>query len=38
LDIRLKSVPGVLETGLFVGVADVVYVGERTGVQRLLKR
>jgi len=38
LDVRLKSVPGVLETGLFVEVADVVYVGGRSGVQRLLKR
>jgi len=38
LDVRLKLIPGVLETGLFVGVADVVYVGGRSGVQRLLKR
>jgi ribose 5-phosphate isomerase A len=37
LDARLKMVPGVLETGLFVGMADVVYVGGRTGVKRLVK-
>lgn len=37
LDVNLKSVPGVLETGLFVGMADVVYVGGRTGVKRLVR-
>jgi ribose 5-phosphate isomerase A len=37
LDVKLKLVPGVLETGLFVGMADVVYVGGRTGVQRLVR-
>ncbi len=37
LDVRLKLVPGVLETGLFVEVADVVYVGGRTGVRRLVR-
>ena len=37
LDVNLKSVPGVLETGLFVGMADVVYVGGRTGVKRLAR-
>ncbi|NIQ04708.1 MAG: ribose 5-phosphate isomerase A, partial [Candidatus Korarchaeota archaeon] len=37
LDARLKLVPGVLETGLFVGMADFVYVGGRTGIQRLLR-
>ena len=37
LDVKLKLVPGVLETGLFVGMADVVYVGGRTGVERLVR-
>jgi len=37
LDVGLRLAPGVLETGLFVGMTDVVYVGGRTGVQRLLK-
>lgn len=27
LDLRLRSLPGVVETGLFVGYAEVVYVG-----------
>ena len=35
LDARLKSIPGVVETGLFVGIADVVYVGTRKAVRRL---
>jgi len=37
LDLKLKLVPGVLETGLFVGMANVVYVGGRTTVQRLAR-
>ena len=37
LDVKLKLVPGVLETGLFVGMADVVYVGGRSGVQKLVR-
>lgn len=37
LDLRLKAIPGVVETGLFVGLADVVYVGGRKGVRRLVK-
>jgi len=34
LDVKLKSIPGVLETGLFVGIADIVYVGTRNTVKR----
>jgi len=37
LEARLKSVSGVVETGLFVGVADLVYVGTRDSVKRLQK-
>ena len=33
----LKAVPGVVETGLFVGMADIVYVGKSSGVERLEK-
>ncbi len=32
---QLKLVPGVVETGLFVGVADVVYIGTRKAVRKL---
>jgi ribose 5-phosphate isomerase A len=35
LERELRSIPGVVETGLFVGMADVVYVGKRSGVERL---
>ena len=35
LDLQLKSIPGVIETGLFVGMADVVYLGKPDGVEKL---
>jgi ribose 5-phosphate isomerase A len=28
---RLKVIPGLIETGLFLGIADIVYVGRRNG-------
>jgi len=31
LEKRLKTMPGLLETGLFLGMADFVYVGLRGG-------
>ena len=37
LDAKLKSISGVVETGLFVGIANVVYVGTREAVKRLEK-
>lgn len=37
LDQELKSIPGIIETGLFVEMADVVYVGGRSSVRRLGK-
>ena len=37
LDIQLKSISGVVETGLFVGIADQVYVGTPEAVKRLEK-
>ena len=33
----LKAVSGVVETGLFVGMADIVYIGKSSGVQKLKK-
>lgn len=38
LDVKIKCVPGVVETGLFVGMVDVVYVGGRIDVRRLERR
>jgi ribose 5-phosphate isomerase A len=35
LEGELKAIPGVLETGLFLGYADIAYVGSRDGVRRM---
>ena len=36
LDSQLKSIPGVIETGLFIEMVDIAYVGTRVGtVQKL---
>jgi len=35
LERELKSIPGVLETGLFLGFADLAYVGTPDGVRKL---
>jgi ribose 5-phosphate isomerase A len=37
LERKLNSLPGVVETGLFVKMADLIYLGERSGV-RILKK
>jgi ribose 5-phosphate isomerase A len=37
LDRDLHAVPGVVETGLFVGRADVVIVADSSGVRRLIR-
>ena len=34
---RLKLIPGVIETGLFIGIADIVYLGKADGIIRLEK-
>jgi ribose 5-phosphate isomerase A len=34
----LKAVSGVVETGLFVGTADIVYIGKSSGVEKLEKK
>ena len=38
LDITLKLIAGVVETGLFLEVADIVYVGTRNSVEKLSKK
>jgi len=35
---QLKMIPGVVETGLFVEMADIVYVGKRKTVERLERK
>ncbi len=37
LNRKLKVLPGVVETGLFVKMADLIYLGERSGVRKLEK-
>ena len=37
LDMDLKLIPGVVETGLFIDLANVVYVGTKNSVKRLDK-
>jgi len=39
LEERFREIPGVVESGLFIGMADVVYVGRKDGrVERLARR
>jgi ribose 5-phosphate isomerase A len=37
LDCALRAIPGIVETGLFVGRADVVIVADEGGVRRLVR-
>jgi ribose 5-phosphate isomerase A len=37
LEAELLAIPGVVETGLFVGHADIVLVGSNLGVERLVR-
>ena len=38
LNSELKSIPGLVETGLFIKTADTVYVGTSKGVQKLERK
>lgn len=35
LERKLKMLPGVVETGLFVKMANIVYLGKRSGIEKL---
>jgi len=37
LAVKVKMIPGVVETGFFIGLTDIVYVGKSTEVERLVK-
>jgi len=37
LENKLKALPGVVETGLFVKMANIAYIGRRSGVEKLAK-
>jgi len=34
LNLALKAIPGVIETGLFIDIADIAYIGSPGGVER----
>jgi ribose 5-phosphate isomerase A len=38
LEHKLKCISGVVETGLFIKMADIVYIGKRSGVEKLVAR
>jgi len=37
LAVKVKMIPGVVETGFFVGLTDIVYVGNASGVEKIEK-
>ncbi len=38
LEHRLKSVPGIVETGLFIQMTDIAYVGKHSNVEKLTRK
>jgi len=38
LEEKLKMIPGVVETGLFIGMAHTIYVGTEKDVKKIVKR
>jgi ribose 5-phosphate isomerase A len=38
LEEKLKMIPGVVETGLFVGLADMVYLGTSSAVEKMERK
>jgi ribose 5-phosphate isomerase A len=37
LDTKLKMIPGVLETGFFVGLSDIAYLGTSSAIEKIEK-
>lgn len=37
LSVKVKMIPGVVETGLFVGLTDIVYIGTSSVVEKIQK-
>jgi ribose 5-phosphate isomerase len=35
LELKLKMIPGVVETGLFVGLANTAYIGTPSKVEKI---
>jgi ribose 5-phosphate isomerase A len=38
LEVKVKMIPGVVETGFFVGLTDIVYVGTSGAVEKIEKK
>jgi ribose 5-phosphate isomerase A len=38
LEKKLKMIPGVVETGLFVNLADTAYVGTASAVEKIERK
>jgi ribose 5-phosphate isomerase A len=38
LEKKLKLIPGVVETGLFVGLADIAYLGTSSTVEKIERK
>ena len=38
LDLKLKSIPGIIETGLFIGMADIAYIGSSNDVKKMERK
>jgi ribose 5-phosphate isomerase A len=38
LECKLKGLPGVVETGLFIKMANIVYIGNSSGVEKLVEK
>jgi ribose 5-phosphate isomerase A len=38
LETQIKALPGVVETGLFIGMASIVYLGKPSRVEKLIRR
>jgi ribose 5-phosphate isomerase A len=38
LDVKVKMIPGVVETGFFVGLTDIVYIGKTNAVEKIQRK
>jgi ribose 5-phosphate isomerase A len=38
LEVKLKMIPGVVETGLFVNLADIAYVGTDSALEKIERK
>jgi ribose 5-phosphate isomerase A len=38
LEQKIRSIPGIIETGLFVQMTDMAYIGKHSGTEKLLRK